>query len=174
MSTFAYYTYFNTKQERIYFIQQNNNMRNTFLCLLLAGSATLFSCGNQSQTKSTENETGQAISEAKDYCFREVMDNDTSRVSLHVEGGKVTGDMDYIPYEKDARRGTITGVMVNDEIKAVWHYQQEGSDDSMQVAFKLTEGALKQKPSVVNQSSGREEPDTKADYTIHIPKVDCK
>ncbi|MFA6057347.1 MAG: hypothetical protein WC756_04050 [Taibaiella sp.] len=153
-------------------------MKNTFLYLLLAGSTTLFSCGNQSQTKPPVGETGQqpdtTISGTKDYCFRQLTGKDTLSIRLHVEGDKVTGNMDNIPDQKDARHGNITGVIVGDEIKAVWHFSQEGMDDSMQVAFKLTEEALQQRPSTVNQSSGREEPDTKADYTINIPKVACE
>lgn len=151
-------------------------MKNTFFYLLLAGSTTLLSCGNQSQTKSPVEETeqpGATIPETKDYCFRQLTGKDTLSVRLHVEGDKVTGNMDNIPDQKDARHGNITGVIVDNEIKAVWHFSQEGMDDSMQVAFKLGEEALMQRPSAVNQSSGREEPDTKANYTISIPKVAC-
>lgn len=122
----------------------------------------------------TEQQTSSAKSEAKDYCFRQVTGKDTFRAHLHVEDGKVSGNMDNIPDQKDARRGSITGIIVGDEIKAVWHFQQEGMNDSISLNFKLTKNALKQRPSIVNQSSGREEPDTKADYTISIPKVDCK
>jgi hypothetical protein len=155
-------------------------MRNAFLYLLLAGSTTLLSCGNQSQTNNNPSATeaeqpSAAIPEAKDYCFRQLTGNgkDTLNVRLHVESDKVTGTMDNIPDQKDARRGNITGIIVGDEIKAVWHFQQEGMSDSISLNFKLTENALKQRPPVINQSSGREEPDTKADYTISIPKVDC-
>ena len=151
-------------------------MRNTFLYLLLAGSTTLLSCGDQPKAETKQQEAAQpaaVMPEAKDYCFRQVTGRDTFRAHLHVEDGKVRGNMDNIPDQKDARRGSITGVIVGDEIKAVWHFRQEGTDDSMQVAFKLTEEALKQRPSIVNQSSGREEPDNKAGYTISIPKVAC-
>jgi hypothetical protein len=161
------------------FIQQKQQyMRNTFLYLLFASGATLFGCGNPSQNDSPVNETRQqsdaAVSGAKDYCFRQLTGKDTLSIRLHVEGDKVTGNMDNIPDQKDVRHGNIKGTMVGDEIKAVWYFRQEGMTDSMQVAFKLTEEALKQRPSTVNQSSGREEPDTKADYTISIPKVDCE
>jgi hypothetical protein len=151
---------------------QNNNMRNTFLYLLLAGSTTLLSCGNQSQTSPPVGETTQQPV-SKDYCFRQLTGKDTFRVSLHIDGDKVTGNMDNIPDQKDARHGNITGMIAGDEIKAVWYFRQEGMDDSMLVAFKLTEEALKQRPSVVNESSGKEEPNMTADYTISIPKVDC-
>lgn len=151
-------------------------MRNVFLYLLLASSTTLLSCSDQPKAETNQQEAAQpatVMHEAKDYCFRKVTGMDTFRAHLHVEDGKVSGNMDNIPDQKDARRGNITGVIVGDEIRAVWHFSQEGMDDSMQVAFKLTEDALKQRPSIVNQSSGREEPDMKADYTISIPKVGC-
>lgn len=152
-------------------------MKNRFLYLLLAGCTTLLSCGDQSQTDTNPpaNETGQQpdTPTSKDYCFRQLTGKDTLRVHLHVEGDKVTGNMDNLPDQKDARRGNITGVIAGDEINAVWHFQQEGMNDSIAVNFKLTPEALKQRPFVINQSSGREEPDTKADYTISIPKVAC-
>jgi hypothetical protein len=117
-------------------------MRNTFLYLLLAGSTTLLSCGNESQTNPPVGETEQQPT-SKDYCFRQVTGKDTLKVHLHVDGEQVTGDMDSLPDQKDARRGGITGIIVGNEIKATWHFQQEGMNDSMQVAFKLTEEALK-------------------------------
>lgn len=152
-------------------------MSNTFLYLLLAGITTLLSCGDRSGAGTDQREAEQqpvtAIPETKDYCFRQLTGKDTFRVYLHIEGDKVTGDMDNIPDQKDARRGNITGVITGDEIKAVWHFQQEGMNDSIPVAFKLTKQALKQRTSVVNPSTGREEPTATADYTINIPKVDC-
>lgn len=152
-------------------------MRNAFLYLLLTGSTILLSCGDQPKAETNQQEAAQqpvtATPEAQDYCFRQLTGKDTFGVRLHIEGDKVTGDMDNIPDQKDARRGNLTGIITGDEIKAVWHFRQEGMVDSMRVAFKLTEEALKQRPSMVNPSSGREEPDTKADYTISIPKVDC-
>jgi hypothetical protein len=158
---------------------QNDNMNNTFLYLFLAGGCitTLLSCGGQPKAESNQHEPEQqsvtAIQETRDYCFRQLTGKDTFRVQLHIEGSKVTGNMDNIPDQKDARRGNITGIISGDEIKAVWHFQQEGMNDSIPVAFKLTEEALMQRPSIVNPSSGREEPDTKAGYTISIPKVAC-
>jgi hypothetical protein len=152
-------------------------MRNAFLYLFLAGSTILSSCGDQPNVETNQQEPAQpatVMPGAKDYCFRRVTGKDTFRVHLHVEDGTVSGNMDNIPDQKDARRGNITGVISGDEIKAVWHFQQEGMNDSIPIAFKLKEEALMQRPSVVNPSSGREEPDTKADYTISIPKVSCK
>jgi len=109
-----------------------------------------------------------------DYCFvrtEGTSNQDTTAVHLLLKGGKVTGEMKWLPKEKDSRKGTLNGTIKGDEIKAVWSFMQEGMKDSIDVAFKLSAQELAQKPMKVNTTDGRQETDDAAGYTL-IYKLD--
>lgn len=99
---------------------------------------------------------------------------DSTKVHLMIDGNKVTGDMQWLPKEKDARKGTLEGTQDGNIIKAVWTFTQEGMKDTMAVEFSFPGDKLLQKPFKVNAKDGRQVTDAKADYTVVYNKVDCK
>lgn len=110
------------------------------------------------------------------YCFlrTEGTDNqDTTTVQFSFNEDNVAGEMNWIPKEKDSRKGVLTGTILGDEIKAVWSYMQEGMKDSMTVAFKLSPQQLAQKPLKVDTVTGRQETDERADYTVIYMPHNC-
>lgn len=143
----------------------------------------LISCGGSSdQKKETSKITKEGIvdttmrSTSGRYCFLRTEgthEQDTTVVQFTVDGDRVEGVMNWIPDEKDSRRGILTGTISDDEIKAMWSYVQEGMDDSMIVAFKLTPQQLAQKPLKVNTATGRQETDEAADYTVMYKQDNC-
>jgi hypothetical protein len=98
---------------------------------------------------------------------------DTITVKLTVNADKVEGEMNWIPKEKDSRKGVLDGTISGDEITAVWRYMQEGMEDSIKVAFKLSPEQLTQKPLKVNTTTGLQETDDAADYTLIYTPVGC-
>lgn len=103
------------------------------------------------------------------YCFirTEGTDNqDTITVHFIINMNKVEGKMKWIPKEKDGRDGILSGEIADNIIAATWYYTQEGIQDSMAVDFKLSEQELAQKPLKVNRTTGRQETDITADYTV--------
>ncbi len=112
------------------------------------------------------------------YCFYRTegaKNQDTTKVHLVIDKDAIYGEMDWIPAEKDQRKGTLKGSINGEQISAVWTYMQEGMTDSLKVHFKLPPtGVLTQKPMKVNADTQREETDESADYTIKYSATDCK
>lgn len=116
----------------------------------------------------------EAPAQDMDYCFLHTdgtSNQDTTAVHLLLKAGNVTGEMKWLPKEKDSRKGTLNGKIKGNEITAVWNFMQEGVKDSIRVAFKLSPQQLAQKPLKVDAASGKQETDESADYTL-IYKLD--
>ena len=110
------------------------------------------------------------------YCFvrTEGSENqDTTKVYFVVSNHTVSGQMEWLPKEKDSRIGDLTGVLSGGKMTAVWHYMQEGQRDSMKLDFMLTAEQLTQKPLKTNMNTGRQETDVAADYSVVYVADDC-
>lgn len=111
-----------------------------------------------------------------EYCFVHTdgaAGQDTTAIHLVINANKVSGDMNWLPKEKDRRKGTLTGILDGDKIKAVWSFMQEGQTDTLGVAFKLSSQQLAQKPLMVDTKTGRQFTDAKADYTVIYNMDNC-
>ena len=156
------------------------------LCLLVAGMMAASCSGNHSNNTDTLGTAGKkdtALANAADapvvnmqYCFYHTDGNaaqDTTTVSILINGNQVTGKMNWLPKEKDARKGTISGKLNGNAIKALWTFNQEGSKDTMSVEFQLRGNALAQKPYSYDAKTGREQTNTKADYSVIYNMKNC-
>lgn len=134
-------------------------------------------CTQSNSSKITEPKTSNAVHSIDTLCFSRYSgskNQDTAVVRLIIDGDKVAGDFSNIPYEKDARIGTITGVRLNGVIKGIWKYQQEGINDSIPYEFKLQGDRLLQKETRYDTKTGREFlPDT-ADFNVEFSMTDCQ
>jgi hypothetical protein len=81
--------------------------------------------------------------------------------------------MSWLPKEKDARKGTLTGTLKGNAIKAVWTFMQEGTKDTLNVEFQLRGNALAQKPYQYDAKTGRQQTDNKADYSVIYSMKNC-
>ena len=156
---------------------------------LLIGALALASCtgngkknGNTLQAKNGQGDTSYASklntpAQNMEYCFIHTDGTnaqDTTAVHLVINADKVSGDMSWLPKEKDKRKGTLTGILNGDNIKAVWSFMQEGMKDTLAVEFKLSAQQLAQKPVYVNSATGREQLNAKADYTVMYKLDNCE
>jgi hypothetical protein len=92
---------------------------------------------------------------------------DSTTVELTIKGSTVTGEMHWIPAEKDGRKGVLTGTQTGNTINAMWTFKQEGMTDTMAVKFKLDGNEkLLQKPLKLNTKTGRQQTDEAAGYTV--------
>lgn len=156
------------------------------LCLLVAGMMAASCSGNHSNTADTVSSGGKKdtmLANAADapvvnmqYCFYHTdgtAAQDTTTVNMLINGNKVTGKMNWLPKEKDARKGTIEGKLSGNAIKAVWTFAQEGSKDTMTVEFQLRGNALAQKPYSYDAKTGRQRTNTNAEYSIIYNMKNC-
>ena len=152
--------------------------------LLLAGMFAAACSGNHSRgtdTVTSKKDTLKAGTAGappvnKQYCFYHTdgtQAQDTTSISILINGNKVTGKMNWLPKEKDARKGTIAGTLKENAIKAVWTYGQEGRTDTMTVDFQLRGNALAQKPYQYDAKTGRQFTNEKADYSVIYNMKNC-
>ncbi|NCD69667.1 hypothetical protein [Mucilaginibacter agri] len=91
---------------------------------------------------------------------------DSTSIELVIKGSEVTGQMNWLPYQKDSRKGTLKGTKTGDIIAAQWSFMQEGMQDTLNLKFKLQDTLLMQKPLKLNTKTGREETDDSKDYSV--------
>ena len=91
---------------------------------------------------------------------------DSTTIELAIKNNKVTGQMNWLPYQKDSRKGTLTGTAKGDTINAVWSFMQEGMKDTIGLKLVLNGNRLMQKPLAFDAKTGRQHTDEKAGYTV--------
>lgn len=91
---------------------------------------------------------------------------DSTSIELVIKGSEVSGQMNWLPYEKDSRKGKLNGTVSGDTINAKWTFMQEGMQDTVGVKFKLTGNQLAQKPLKLNVKTDRQQTDESAGYSI--------
>ena len=116
--------------------------------------------------------------EAKSMCYLRTEgqgNKDTTSTELVIKDNKVTGQMYWHPFEKDSRKGTLSGTLKGDTVYAVWSFMQEGMQDTLGLQFLIKGDNLMQKPLKLNTKTGREQTDNLAGFTLlHHPSVSLK
>lgn len=150
-------------------------------------AATIFMAACSPGHPKTENKDGDqpadsslvksninaATDTSRCFLLTEGNDNkDTTTIELAIKNGKVTGQMIWLPYEKDKRKGTLEGVIKDDSIAAVWSFMQEGMHDSIPLKFLLKGNLLVQKPLKFDEKTGKQQTDEKAGYTVAYKETD--
>lgn len=89
---------------------------------------------------------------------------DSIKLELQVdEKDKVTGAFSWLPAEKDAMKGTLTGAKNGSFIKAAYTYMQEGTPATQPVLIKLSENV-----ATVILNEGKED-----EVTFKVNKTNC-
>jgi hypothetical protein len=125
------------------------------------------------KTQSTVQSTNAPV--ASSLCFLRTdgkSNQDSTSIEMVIKGNKVSGQMNWMPYQKDSRKGKIDGVIAGDTIKATWTFMQEGMTDTLGLKFKLDKNQLTQKPLKLNTKTGREQTDESAGYSLNYTSSD--
>ena len=88
-------------------------------------------------------------------CFLAAKNRDTTRVSLTIEGDKVTGEMIWNPYQKDGAKGTLTGTKTGNTITADYNYMIEGNQQQEEKLFVLEGNKLLEKGGPLTDKAGK-------------------
>ena len=133
-------------------------------CSFIFISVWLFLACQNGTTNRGDN-TGQSAEERQTLpdseqkrCFIRLDGNqqqDSTYLQLAIRGETVSGTYNYIPYEKDARRGTVLGTLDMDTLNLVWTFKQEGMQDTMRVVFLFDGEKLLRKSFSVDTVTGR-------------------
>jgi len=153
----------------------------TYITLLTLAVA-VGACTQKGTTRltgdSTLTATDTSVSAASEtLCFERYSGSrmqDTASIKLVLSGNKVTGSYANIPYEKDARIGTINGTRSGNVMKGVWRFQQEGMTDSILFEFKIEGDKLLQRQTSFDPASGRESLSDTASLSLEYVRLDCQ
>jgi len=156
---------------------QKCNIIMKYLNIICAISLLMAACSsnsNKTETKDADKADSAKVETAivatdTSHCFlltEGTSHQDSTTIELAIKNGKVTGQMNWLPYQKDARKGKLTGTAKGDTINAVWSFMQEGMTDSIGLKLLVSVNQLLQKPLKFDQKTGREHTDEKAGYTV--------
>lgn len=74
--------------------------------------------------------------ESKIICYQGIIKKDTVNLTLRFEENQhVKGDLSYLFFEKDKNKGTISGQMIGDTLKANYTFMSEGKESTREVVF---------------------------------------
>ncbi|MBA4853016.1 hypothetical protein [Emticicia sp. BO119] len=124
---------------------------------------TLSACQTKSsETKTTDSTAVNAdtvatatVPSAETLCFEEKVGKDITTVNLTIEGNKVTGSMEWLPWEKDQARGTLSGEKKGNEIVADYDYMIEGSNQLEEKIFIIEGDKLLIKSGELEDKNGK-------------------
>lgn len=88
-------------------------------------------------------------------CFEEKIGKDITNVRLIIDGDAVTGNMEWLPWEKDQARGTLKGKKNGHEIIADYNYMIEGVNQLEEKVFILDNDKLLIKSGALEEKNGR-------------------
>jgi hypothetical protein len=124
--------------------------------LLIALTATVFACNNQS-ADTTANDTvmPKKTGESPSKCYAYLTDKDTVRLQLAMDGKIASGDLSYRLYEKDSNTGTIRGSMQGDTLIADYTFASEGTESVREVRFLKHDDMLVEGTGEMQESNGK-------------------
>ncbi len=100
---------------------------------------------------------------------------DTLYIRMDVLGELVNGTYNWLPQEKDAKRGSFTGTLENGVVTALYSYTAEGVAAKEEVLFKLVDGGVRvgYGELVPNQGIWLFRDKGHAEYGDLVPEVHC-
>jgi len=115
-------------------------MKNLLYTFIL--SLAFVGCQNTGQTGgdgAAESQEANAAASGQTACYIRAEGPDTTFVNLTIAAdGAVTGTYDWLPWEKDGARGTVTGQQDGEIIRLMYDYTIEGSNQQQEMLMKLT------------------------------------
>lgn len=113
----------------------------------------------------------------KKECYEFVSAKDTIRLSLNLSNN-VTGELQYLFFEKDKSRGSLSGAFIGDTLYAEYNFKSEGTTSVREIVFVRKDDAMIPGYGDMEMKDGRElfkNPRSLAfDEKSALTKVDCK
>lgn len=120
------------------------------LCLFSVIAGTIVTGCASTSTDSTISATDQhstedptSVTEPVKSCFRNEYSNgditDVEELKISVVGDQATGEYNWLPAQKDKRRGEFEGNFAKDTVQATYTYEQEGTQESVPISIFIEE-----------------------------------
>lgn len=155
-------------------------MKNGLVCIALLAGGFMACNGNADNRVLNDSASTSRTDVANDsmsVCFQRYagpVRQDTFTVHLVIREGRVNGELVEMPFQKDARRGTLAGTMQDSTITATWSYMQEGVQDTLPVVLKIKDGNLLQQPYIYDSKTGRAGLRDTSAFSLVFTPFDCR
>ncbi|HET8838322.1 MAG TPA: hypothetical protein VFM82_04930 [Flavobacteriaceae bacterium] len=147
-------------------------MKNIFFIICCFSLIACKQNPKNTEIKNPVTKTSEISRSSEKLCFLSLVGNteiqgkkvqDSLVLQLEIRGKDVTGIYNWIPAEKDSRRGKISAEKEGNSIQGSYVFAQEGTQQSQPIHIELQENGVK-----VATNSGQ--PD---EMKVKIEKVDC-
>lgn len=127
-------------------------MKNKIAIIILSMFVGSFFTGCKNSNENKQNSNARVLNEDNSteiiitdkLCFKNeypFQDNpsikDVLELTLNIEGKNVTGTYNWLPAEKDERKGSLDGVIEDKRITAQYRFLQEGIEDSTKLIILI-------------------------------------
>ena len=101
-------------------------------------------CNNNPTKVNNKEEVPKTTLQTEKTCYLYASNNDTLFLSISSNATGLSGELNFLPFEKDARLGTISEIKtVGDTLYAQYNSTQEGMTNVCEIAFlKTKEGYM--------------------------------
>lgn len=143
-------------------------------CMLL--TIGMLACQSNSKPTTTETENETSV-ENGTTCYLFAEGQDSTFLTLTIDGNDVSGYMAWAPWEKDGARGELTGTLDGNKVTADWNYVIEGSEQAEEKIFIIEEDAVGEMTGELTEGEGgilKLKDPTNAKIGTYLKKVDCK
>lgn len=90
------------------------------------------------KNNSIESQTEQLLCFRNEFLFKNDSEmKDVQELNLRIDKEKVKGIYNWLPAEKDQRKGYLTGIIKDNIINAIYIFSQEGIQDSTSITISL-------------------------------------
>lgn len=134
----------------------------------------MLSCNSDSSEQDSDTRT-TAASNPDTLCYLRtagINNVDTAAIKLVIADHEVTGEMKYLPYEKDARTGPLRGSIEGDILTLEHLCSQEGMEFTVPVVLQMSSNSVLQKGTAFNDA-GEEYIPKDATFETEYKQVDC-
>lgn len=167
-----------------YFVEVNfkhKSMKRMILCL--AVPFIIAACNNATEENTTKTDsvvetsvTENSIKVPGKMCFQSILQRDTISIELFIKDSTVAGNLVYNMFEKDDNKGTFSGTISGDIIKADYKFLSEGITSVREVMFSLKDNTLTEGYGDMEEKGNKSvfKDPSKVQFTQVYNSIDCK
>lgn len=151
--------------------------------LVLAVPFIMTACNNAAEEVTTKTDTvvensvtENSIKVPGKICFQSILQRDTISIELFIKDSTVSGNLFYNMFEKDDNKGTFSGAISGDIIKADYTFLSEGTTSVREVMFRLKDNTLTEGFGDMEERDNRSvfKDPSKVQFTQVYNSIDCK
>ncbi len=119
-------------------------MKINFVLIIIVNATFFIACNNNPAKVINKEAAPDKTVQTEKSCYVYASNNDTVYLSINPDSKGLSGELNFLPFEKDARMGTLSDLKnQGDTLYAQYNSTQEGMNNVCEIAFlKTKEGYI--------------------------------